>query len=163
MKHIFSIFMALGLIFMTACGQTATSPGGDQAEGDDAAMNSDWAVNVTTEQNGEGEVVVDIEITNQMDEAATLDFTSGQKYELVVVDEEGNEVYRYSNEMMFTMALTSETFEPGETKSYQETLSTDQWSSSTHTIYIEVVAAAVDGEEVENKEQFKAESTIELE
>ncbi|MDV2684994.1 BsuPI-related putative proteinase inhibitor [Alkalihalophilus lindianensis] len=162
MKKLFFILFIGSLIGLVGCGQTVTSPTTESGEGEDATVNKEWVVEAEAEQKDK-DIIVTIHITNQMEEAVTLDFTSGQKYEIVVVNEEGSEVYRFSNEMMFTMALTSESFEVGETKTYQETINADGWSTGNYTFYVDVTAAAINGEETSGDEQLKAQTELTIE
>lgn len=49
----------------------------------------------------------DFPLTNHSPEVKELQFGSGQQFELVVRDEKGKEVYRYSDGKFFTMAKNS--------------------------------------------------------
>ncbi|WP_157796536.1 BsuPI-related putative proteinase inhibitor [Bacillus sp. FJAT-45037] len=164
MKNRWLLFLSV-VCFMTimgACGQAVTN-NDELVEGEEAMdTNDDWNVQADATQLEDGEVLVDIDVVNQMEEGASLDFTSGQIYEIVFVNEDGEEQYRFSHDMMFTMALTQVDFEAGETKTYQETIRAKGWGQGLYTVNIEVVAAAVNGEELTNKEFFKAETTVEI-
>ncbi|WP_331232502.1 BsuPI-related putative proteinase inhibitor [Natronorarus salvus] len=59
-------------------------------------------------------------VTNDGEEPVKLSFRSGQSFD-VLVDEGGDERWRYSDGRMFTQVLRSETLEPGETKRYETT------------------------------------------
>jgi hypothetical protein len=50
----------------------------------------------------------------KLDDPLTLTFGSGQTYDIVVRDEKGVEVYRWSKGKAFTMALRSMAFQRGE-------------------------------------------------
>jgi len=63
----------------------------------------------------DGVLIFDIELTNRYNEPKELEFSSGQQFEIVVTDGTGNEVYRYSDDKFFTLALITKTVEPGET------------------------------------------------
>jgi len=47
-----------------------------------------------------------------------LTFNSGQKYDFTIIDEAGREVWRWSDGLMFTQAIITETIEPGERIEY---------------------------------------------
>lgn len=49
-------------------------------------------------------------------------FGSGQQFEVVITDEKGKEVYRYSDDKFFTLALIMKTINPGEAIKWQ-----DEW------------------------------------
>jgi hypothetical protein len=53
-------------------------------------------------------------LRNTTDKPVTLDFTSGQRYDLEIKDEKGAVVYRWSDGRAFTLALGRETVGPGE-------------------------------------------------
>lgn len=50
-----------------------------------------------------------------------ISFSSGKQYDVVILDENQKEVYRYSDDKMFTMALIYKTLGPGESISWQDT------------------------------------------
>lgn len=67
---------------------------------------------------------VDLALTleNTGGESRTLSFRSGQRAEFVAErPESSEEVWRYSDTQLFTMALASEEFPPGETATYTAT------------------------------------------
>ncbi len=59
-------------------------------------------------------VQVELVVVNRLDTPRTLAFRDGQRTELVVQDEAGAEVFRWSEGQMFTQALGEERFEPGD-------------------------------------------------
>ena len=52
----------------------------------------------------DGKVVFDFELVNHYSEPKQLQFGSGQQYEVVITNEKGEEVYRYSDDKFFTLA-----------------------------------------------------------
>lgn len=58
-------------------------------------------------------------VNNQTDEAMTFDFTSGQRYDFTLSNEEGDELYRLSSVSTYMQALGEETLEPGEKLEYE--------------------------------------------
>jgi len=60
-----------------------------------------------------------LQVTNATQGPLTLEFRSGQSYDFSVTDA-GRPVWSWSQEMMFTQALRSETLAPGETREYRE-------------------------------------------
>lgn len=65
-------------------------------------------------------ITFDIKLTNYETEPKELTFGSGQQYEITIIDEAGNEVYRYSDDRFFTMALIQRRLSPGESLSWRE-------------------------------------------
>lgn len=70
----------------------------------------------------DGKVIFNFELMSHYEEAKELVFGSGQQFEIVVTNEEGQEVYRFSEGKFFTMALVYKTLNPGETLQWQ-----DEW------------------------------------
>jgi hypothetical protein len=68
----------------------------------------------------DGKVIFDFELMSHYTEPKELMFGSGQQYEITVTDEKGEEVYRFSDGKLFTLALVSKTINPGESLKWQE-------------------------------------------
>jgi hypothetical protein len=68
---------------------------------------------------GQGGVVWLIDVTNLTDGPLVLQFRDGQSADVVLTDESGTEVYRWSADKSFTDALWDQTIEPGATWSIQ--------------------------------------------
>ena len=66
---------------------------------------------LTAESTADG-VELELTVTNEGDEAATLSFRDAQRAEFVATEDE--EVWRWSDDRMFGMATGSETLEPGD-------------------------------------------------
>ncbi|MHB1416094.1 MAG: BsuPI-related putative proteinase inhibitor [Chloroflexota bacterium] len=62
-----------------------------------------------------------VTVKNDGSAPAALQFNSGQRFDIVVLDAQGNEVWKWSNGMMFTMALGTLELQPGESKSFDAT------------------------------------------
>jgi hypothetical protein len=67
-------------------------------------------------------VVFDFELVSHYTKPKDLLFGSGQQFELTITDEKGEEVYRFSDGKFFTLALVTETVNPGEALKWQ-----DEW------------------------------------
>ncbi|MCT2535620.1 BsuPI-related putative proteinase inhibitor [Aquibacillus koreensis] len=74
-------------------------------------------VDVTT--TGE-KVVFTMQLKNTGDEQIELSFSSGQQFEIEILDETDDEIYVYSEGKMFTEALVYEPLAPGERLEWQE-------------------------------------------
>jgi len=68
-------------------------------------------------------VVFNFELLSHYTEPKTLMFGSGQQFEITISDEEGKEVYRYSDDKFFTMALVYKDIAPGESLKWH-----DEWN-----------------------------------
>ena len=58
-------------------------------------------------------IQITFEVFNHTPDPVRIDFTSGQRYDVVIEDDSGNEVWRWSGGRMFTMAMGQETLGPG--------------------------------------------------
>ena len=67
----------------------------------------------------QGGVVWLIDVTNLTDTPFVLQFRNGQSADVVLTDESGTEIYRWSADKAFTDALRNQTIEPGATWSIQ--------------------------------------------
>lgn len=64
-------------------------------------------------QVAQDEVSFDFSLYNHHYESQNLIFGSGQQFELTITDENGEEVWRYSDGKFFTLALVMKTIDPG--------------------------------------------------
>ena len=62
-----------------------------------------------------------ISLTNRSNNEKTLEFSSSQKYEIIVTDENQNEIYRYSEGKMFTQAMDHVLINADKTIQWEET------------------------------------------
>lgn len=147
------------LMLLTACGQSAPTQG---EGGSDSVTDSAWLFETEAVQN-ENELKVKLTVTNQQENQGTLDFSSGQLYELVLTNDQGEEVYRYSDGRMFTMALVQESFEPGESKTFEEVIALEEdLPAGTYTLDTQLIVMAVDGAEWTDQATFQNRLEIEI-
>ncbi|HOJ12727.1 MAG TPA: BsuPI-related putative proteinase inhibitor, partial [Clostridiales bacterium] len=66
-------------------------------------------------------VIFDFKLINHYDEPKKLEFSSGQQFEVTITDEKGEEVYKYSDDKFFTMALIYKDIAPAESLKWQDT------------------------------------------
>lgn len=59
-------------------------------------------------------------VTNSGDRVAHLVFASSQRYEFLLLDLRGSEVWRWSADKMFLQVITSDSLPPGASAVYQE-------------------------------------------
>lgn len=70
----------------------------------------------------DGKVIFNFELMSHYTEAQEIMFGSGQQFELTITNEDGEEVYRFSDNKFFTMALIYKTLNPGESLKWK-----DEW------------------------------------
>lgn len=61
-----------------------------------------------------------LKVSNHTDEAVEFNFTSAQRYDFSIADEQGDELWRWSAERMFAQVMGTEVQEPGEERVYAE-------------------------------------------
>jgi len=66
-------------------------------------------------------VRLELRLENPFPEAAELFFPSGQRYDFVVRNEQGQEVWRWSADKAFTMVIGTEQLKPGESRVREQT------------------------------------------
>jgi hypothetical protein len=73
---------------------------------------------------GDG-VTFTLDVTNRSPKLLELTFPSGQTHDFAVVDASGREVWRWSNDRMFTQSLQNRQISASETASYVERMPTE--------------------------------------
>jgi len=123
------IFMAAFLL--AACGtESDTMPedpesGGEIIEGE---------VTSTIEETDNG--TYRYTVKNDTQEAVTFNFTSGQRYDFTLTDEQGNEVFRMSSVSMYTQALGEEILRQGEELQYEIQVPEANLEPGTYTLEV---------------------------
>lgn len=74
-----------------------------------------------------------LQVTNSSSAAVPLEFSSGQSYDFVVV-RDNREIWRWSEGQFFTMALRSESLEPGGTLRFEESWTPPAGASGEYTV-----------------------------
>jgi hypothetical protein len=101
------VFSALGLWLIT-CGN-ATS------EGDNMIYGISMMTNKTNYSVGEP-IIMTLKIFNCNEEEIIFHFNNSQRYDFIIKDEEGNEIWRWSKDRMFAMMLGEEVLGPTNTE-----------------------------------------------
>lgn len=115
-----NVLIALSFILvLCACGGQPEEENPDIPAGGDASVSTEWTFDVRAKQSGEM-LEVEMYVKNESDEQQTLVFPSSQEYELVLENEEGEEVFRYSENHMFAQVIVERQFEPGEQIDFQK-------------------------------------------
>ncbi len=70
-----------------------------------------------------------ISIINNTKKSITINYSSGQKFDFALLDEDRNVLYRWSADKLFTMELNSTTIEPGKTQEFSDTLSGEAYTA----------------------------------
>ncbi|MFD1017826.1 BsuPI-related putative proteinase inhibitor [Thalassobacillus hwangdonensis] len=138
MKNIGLMLLSVFAIFMVAACSSEESQGSegkeepvevpaentDETEDQTGEIDLDQAIShlklEAEAQPSKEKVLFDFSLTNEAEETYKLGFSSGQKYEIIVTDANGKEVYKYSDGKMFTEALEYVTFNGGDTQEFQE-------------------------------------------
>ncbi|WP_078548169.1 BsuPI-related putative proteinase inhibitor [Litchfieldia alkalitelluris] len=111
-----------------------------------------------------GDAAFTITLKNTSDQDVTLTFTSGQKYEIYVKNKAGLEVYRYSIDKSFIMALQDVEIKAGEEVSWTEVWNYNQTgeriASGEYTATVEIVATQVNGVDVAVAETLRADAKV---
>lgn len=117
-------------------------------------------------QMKEDKIVLDFALTNHSDQTSKLQFSSGQQFEVVITDEKGKEVYRFSEGKLFTEALIYKDLKASQSIKWQ-----DMWdmidkdgeklTSGKYTAEISVLARSRD-KEIIDKSQLTAEIDFNL-
>ena len=97
------VFSALGL-WLTAYGNTTSEE-----------RNMNYGISMSTGKMNYyvGEtIMVTLKIFNYTQEDIAFYFNTSQRYDFIIEDEEGNEIWRWSQDMMFAMVLGEETLGP---------------------------------------------------
>lgn len=102
-------------------------------------------------------VVFDFQLINHYPEQKQLMFGSGQQFELIITDEKGEEVYRCSDDKVFTLALEYKDINPGESLKWQ-----DEWDmtnkdgekleSGKYKAKIRIIAIQEDNQEIDKSQ-----------
>lgn len=66
-------------------------------------------------------ILITFEVFNHTPAPVRFDFTSGKRFDVVIEDDKGGEVWRWSAGRMFTMAMGQETLGPGNPRLIYET------------------------------------------
>jgi hypothetical protein len=79
-------------------------------------------------------IKIALKIFNYTEEDIVFHFNTSQRYDFVIEDEEGNEVWRWSQDMMFAMVLGEETLGPTNTEFIYTTKDRDKLSPGYYKI-----------------------------
>lgn len=154
MKTSFLIMLSFFLLLTTGCGTTKKSTG-ELKESEENMMMTELDIRV-----GQDHVDFDLKLTNNTEDVVELQFPSGQLFELNIYQD--REVYRYSDEKMFTMAVVVKELQPGEQLIVNDQVSREILVTGEYVAKGYFKLMTVDGEEVES-ETFSVEKSFSVE
>ncbi|HAJ32397.1 MAG TPA: hypothetical protein DCK79_03385 [Candidatus Atribacteria bacterium] len=102
-----AVFFSLGF-WLVAFGNTTSEE-----------RNMNYGISMSTDKisYSVGEpIVMTLKIFNYTEEEITFHFNTSQRYDFIIEDEEGNEIWRWSQDKMFAMVLGEETLGPTSTE-----------------------------------------------
>ncbi len=123
--------LIVALLMLASCGTESDNlpedpdTGGEIIEGE---------VTSTIEENGNG--TYSYTVKNDTQELVTFNFTSGQRYDFTLTDEQGIEVFRMSSVSMYTQALGEENLSPGEELEYNIQVPEANLEPGTYTLEV---------------------------
>ncbi|MDU0813362.1 BsuPI-related putative proteinase inhibitor [Bacillus siamensis] len=111
MKWLFGLL--LPVILLIGCSsQSGQKEPAEEVSGEMNEQQAELAVNpVQTDQ----QIEFQMSLKNKSESPIDFTFSSGQKFELTVHDQQNKELYRYSKDRMFTQAFQTMTLMPNET------------------------------------------------
>lgn len=116
MKKLAAIMFSL--LILAGCGQSSETDESKEVSGNVETKEVQFTVDAKERQ---GNVQFEMTLKNNTDEEKNFEFRSGQKYDIIVQDKNGAEVYKYSRGRMFTQAIQYVNLLPGESQTWQET------------------------------------------
>ncbi|HUG40031.1 MAG TPA: BsuPI-related putative proteinase inhibitor [Longimicrobiales bacterium] len=111
-----AVTMLLGSLLVVGCAGSTGEVGGSA----DDAMSGDVAATVEVKVQGETARFL-LHVTNTGSRALDFTFRSSQRFDFVVRDDAGSEVWRWSDGMMFLQALSEASLAPRETWDFDVT------------------------------------------
>ena len=82
-------------------------------------INMNYGVSMTTDKMSYSvgkPIIMTLKIFNYTEEDIVFHFNTSQRYDFIIEDEKGNEIWCWSKDRMFTMALGEETLGPTNTE-----------------------------------------------
>lgn len=115
-QKVLAAFLLLSLaIFLAACGTSGTVEP-DMGNGSSDGIVEDEVTALLEQMDNK---LYRYTVNNQTDETMTFEFSSGQRYDFTISNEDGDELYRLSSVSTYMQALGEETLEPGEKLEYE--------------------------------------------
>lgn len=162
MRHWIVTMLAI-LLLLSACGtQEIEVPIETTNQGEKMMYGLVTKLEVRQEDKGYFSLILE----NRREEELTVNFKSGQTFEIIVRDESEEEVYRFSDGKMFTQAIVTEIIPPGsqiELKDEWDLMVNDEKiQPGVYSITGEFLIWTVDNHEVE-EDDFRVSKEITIE
>lgn len=121
--------MMVAAVLVAGCAGSA----GEVGDSRGGALMDDVAATMEVKLQGDS-VRLLLHVTNTGEDPLEFTFPSSQRYDFVVRDGSGEEVWRWSDGMAFAQAISHATLEPGETWDFDVV-----WEPGSRTGHYEVV------------------------
>jgi hypothetical protein len=129
------LLLLLAALVLAGCGTSSDDlPEDPDGDNDSGGEQIEGEITSTLEDIGDG--TYRYVVKNDTDEAVTFNFTSGQRYDFTLTDEQGNESFRMSSVSMYTQALGEETIRQGEELQYDFQIPEANLSPGTYTLEV---------------------------
>lgn len=138
---------SLVLVSCGVSGENGNSNGNDQGESEVESLSFE------VEHTAKDDVgVFTMNLSNDSEKPVQLTFSSGQQYEIVVKDSDGDKVYMFSEDRMFTEAIIEEEIAAGDVLSFEQewdyTSGGKRVDSNEYEATVSLTAQTVNGEKV---------------
>ncbi|MGB6779208.1 MAG: BsuPI-related putative proteinase inhibitor [Planococcus citreus] len=125
------LLLLMAALMLAACGTESDNLPEDPESGGEIIEGE---VTSTIEETGNG--TYRYTVKNDTQEAVTFNFTSGQRYDFTLTDEQGIEVFRMSSVSMYTQALGEEILRQGEELQYEIQVPEANLEPGTYTLEV---------------------------
>ncbi|MFP3358188.1 BsuPI-related putative proteinase inhibitor [Planococcus sp. SIMBA_143] len=125
------LIVLIAAMLLAACGTESDNLPEDPESGGEIIEGE---VTSTIEETGNG--TYRYTVKNDTQEAVTFNFTSGQRYDFTLTDEQGIEVFRMSSVSMYTQALGEEILRQGEELQYEIQVPEANLEPGTYTLEV---------------------------
>ena len=125
------LMVLIAAMLLAACGTESDNQPEDPESGGEIIEGE---VTSTIEETDNG--TYRYTVKNDTQEAVTFNFTSGQRYDFTLTDEQGNEVFRMSSVSMYTQALGEEILRQGEQLQYEIQVPEANLEPGTYTLEV---------------------------
>ncbi|MCF8001594.1 MAG: hypothetical protein K9K76_07060 [Halanaerobiales bacterium] len=114
----------------------------DKIEMNDKTNNNklELSLNMEDKINKNDNLALDIEISNQSKEKITLEFSSSQKYNIIIRDQKDKIVYNWAENKMFTQAFEKKEIKANSVLKFKEVIDLSELASGEYLIEVNIVA-----------------------
>jgi hypothetical protein len=90
--------------------------------------------------NKNEKLVLNINILNRTEEKITLEFSSGQKYNIIIKNQKGDIVYNWAENKMFIQAFISKNIKANSSLEFEENLDLQGLARGEYTVEVSIIA-----------------------